>query len=152
MFYVFFCLKKRNLVFSKLIPEKMKKKDTNTENTKPDNKNKTTVPSSLLYPPSDDIYNKYREETEINPEDVSINKIPVEKNLETDWNIKNFESDMSGSDLDIPGSEFDDSQETIGSEDEENNHYSIGGDNHTNLDENSSESYPRQTTTIKKRK
>jgi hypothetical protein len=29
--------------------------------------------------------------------------------------------------LDIPGAELDDAQENLGSEDEENNHYSIGG-------------------------
>ena len=36
--------------------------------------------------------------------------------------------DMSGKDLDIPGSELDDDNEAIGSEDEENNSYSLGGD------------------------
>ena len=36
--------------------------------------------------------------------------------------------DMAGEDLDIPGSELDDQNESIGSEDEENNSYSIGGD------------------------
>jgi hypothetical protein len=41
---------------------------------------------------------------------------------------------MSGGDLDIPGSELDDAQEEIG-KDEENNHYSIGGDNHNDLEE-----------------
>jgi len=33
-------------------------------------------------------------------------------------------------DLDIPGSELDDHQENIGSEDEENNYYSLGGEDH----------------------
>jgi hypothetical protein len=37
--------------------------------------------------------------------------------------------------LDIPGSELDDVTEEIGSEDEENNYYSIGGDQHENLEE-----------------
>jgi len=37
--------------------------------------------------------------------------------------------------LDIPGSELDDDAEEIGSEDEENNYYSIGGDQHDNLEE-----------------
>lgn len=32
--------------------------------------------------------------------------------------------DFSGDELDVPGSELDDEQERIGSEDEENNHYS----------------------------
>jgi hypothetical protein len=30
---------------------------------------------------------------------------------------------------------LDDAQENIGSEDEENNYYSLGGDDHENLDE-----------------
>ncbi len=38
-------------------------------------------------------------------------------------------------DLDIPGSELDDADENIGEEDEENNGYSIGGDNHNDLEE-----------------
>jgi hypothetical protein len=41
----------------------------------------------------------------------------------------------TGADLDVPGSELDNQQENVGSEDEENNYYSIGGDNHNNLDE-----------------
>jgi hypothetical protein len=38
-------------------------------------------------------------------------------------------------DLDIPGSELDDPDENIGEEDEENNSYSIGGDDHNDLEE-----------------
>jgi hypothetical protein len=41
----------------------------------------------------------------------------------------------SGSDLDIPGAELDDELEMIGSEDEENDYYSLGGDDHNDLDE-----------------
>ena len=36
--------------------------------------------------------------------------------------------DFDGKDLDIPGRGADDDQEDIGSEDEENNHYSLGND------------------------
>lgn len=43
--------------------------------------------------------------------------------------------DFSAQDLDIPGSELDDEKEEIGSEDEENNSYSLGGDNHEDLEE-----------------
>jgi hypothetical protein len=43
--------------------------------------------------------------------------------------------DFSAQDLDIPGSELDDDKEAIGSEDEENNSYSLGGDNHEDLEE-----------------
>lgn len=41
--------------------------------------------------------------------------------------------------LDIPGSELDNQQEDIGSEDEENNYYSIGGDRHDDLEEDRQE-------------
>ncbi|MBD1434807.1 hypothetical protein H8B06_18430 [Sphingobacterium sp. DN00404] len=37
--------------------------------------------------------------------------------------------------LDVPGSELDDAEEEIGSEDEENNYYSLGGDNHEDLEQ-----------------
>ena len=36
----------------------------------------------------------------------------------------------------IPGAELDDASEDIGEDDEENNYYSIGGDNHEDLEEN----------------
>ena len=42
---------------------------------------------------------------------------------------------QAGADLDVPGSEEDDANEDIGEEDEENNYYSLGGDNHENLEE-----------------
>jgi len=48
--------------------------------------------------------------------------------------LDNFEIDEA--ELDIPGSETDDKNEEIGEEDEENNYYSLGGDNHENLEEN----------------
>lgn len=43
--------------------------------------------------------------------------------------------DMTGEDLDVPGTELDDEAEEVGSEDEENNLYSIGGDRHEGLEE-----------------
>jgi len=42
---------------------------------------------------------------------------------------------QTGADLDVPGSEDDDADENIGEEDEENNYYSLGGDNHDSLEE-----------------
>lgn len=39
---------------------------------------------------------------------------------------RTYPVDFAGKDLDVPGSELDDDQENIGSEDEENNNYSIG--------------------------
>jgi hypothetical protein len=85
------------------------------------------------YPASEDIYMQLKEETDLNPEDISKKKAPNEK--VGSQNEKDFTTDMSGSDLDVPGSELDDQQESVGSEDEENNYYSIGGDNHNDLDE-----------------
>lgn len=41
---------------------------------------------------------------------------------------------FAGEDLDIPGSELDDAQEEIGSEDEENNLYSLGSDDNEELE------------------
>ena len=40
-------------------------------------------------------------------------------------------------DLDIPGAELDNQDEAIGEEDEENNYYSLGGDNHEDLENDS---------------
>jgi hypothetical protein len=93
------------------------------------------LPDTLLYPPNEDIYVQFDKEIEIDPEDISKNKTAVEINNHTEFNQKDFEEDVSGSDLDIPGSELDDELEQLGNEDEENNHYSIGGDAHSNLEE-----------------
>jgi len=86
-----------------------------------------------VYPPEEDIYTQYLVEKEINPEDTS--KTKALNNAYGRRNEKNFNEDMSGSDLDIPGAELDDDQENIGNEDEENNYYSLGGDDHDDLDE-----------------
>jgi hypothetical protein len=85
------------------------------------------------YPPEEDMYNKGKKEMDLNPEDPTKKKSPID--LESTTNEKSFEQDKSGSDLDVPGAELDDQQESVGSEDEENNYYSIGGDNHNDLDE-----------------
>jgi hypothetical protein len=52
------------------------------------------------------------------------------------WKTKTSKGDsMPGDDLDIPGAELDDANEAVGEEDEENNYYSLGGDNHNDLEE-----------------
>ncbi len=86
-----------------------------------------------LYPPSEDIYSKGKKEMELNPNDLSKTKTPNEQ--VGSMNEKDFNEDMSGDDLDVPGSELDDQQESVGSEDEENNYYSLGGDDHNDLEE-----------------
>jgi hypothetical protein len=89
-----------------------------------------------LYPVSDDIYNQSKEEPSIDPEDITRSK---DHNKPGKKNEKDFEEDVSGSDLDVPGSEDDDAEENVGSEDEENNHYSLGGDEMNDLEEDHGE-------------
>lgn len=48
----------------------------------------------------------------------------------TPLNEGSFKNDISPDDLDVPGSDLDNADERIGEEDEENNEYSLGGDNH----------------------
>ena len=95
--------------------------------------NEQNLPGYPDYPANEDIYNKFKEEAEINPEDIALKKVANDNSFKN--NQKNFIEDKSGSDLDIPGAELDDEQEKIGNEDEENNYYSLGGDNHNDLDE-----------------
>lgn len=89
-----------------------------------------------MYPPSEDIYIQGKKEMDLNPENPSKKK---NKNTsKSASNEKTFKEDMSGDDLDVPGTELDDQQESVGSEDEENNYYSLGGDNHNDLEEDKS--------------
>ena len=81
--------------------------------SKPEKKKKTagkTFPGYPQYPGKDDIYE--REEKK---------PLPEEENMEMG--------------LDVPGAELDDKDEKLGEEDEENNYYSLGGDDHNDLEE-----------------
>lgn len=78
----------------------------------------------LDYPATEDIYSQEDKLEDIDPEDISTEKIINQDNHEWKQN-----SDKLGNDLDVPGSELDDQQEDIGSEDEENNFYSEGDTN-----------------------
>ena len=63
-------------------------------------------------------------------------------NVDADGDPLNEDSsadDMTGEDLDVPGSGADDADERIGEEDEENNYYSLGGDLHEAQEENKGE-------------
>lgn len=91
-------------------------------------------PDYPVYPPSEDIYSNYTREEQVDIEQpfnikTTIDKLKSSTQESTDDNL-------TGDGLDIPGAELDDYEEFIGSEDEENNYYSLGGDNHENLDEN----------------
>jgi hypothetical protein len=79
------------------------------------------------YDAKDDIYNQAHNEVNIDPENTDKNKTMYQNELD--------DNDL-GNGLDVPGSELDDEQEKIGAEDEENNYYSLGLDNHNELSEN----------------
>ena len=118
---------------------KEKRENTNLAGRQEGNEEKNTLPGYPIYPASEDIYSKSEEEKDIDPEDISKIKDLNENDKDGSSREKDFNDDISGRDLDIPGSELDDKLEDIGSEDEENNYYSIGGDDHDNLDEDKGE-------------
>ena len=74
----------------------------------------------MNYNSSEDIYNQ--------DDKLSLD---IDGNIE---NPQNIEDDMEMN-LDVPGSELDNSEEKIGSEDEENNYWSLGGENHEDLEQ-----------------
>ena len=86
----------------------------------PKNKKKISVEDEKfplpIYSADEDIYKK---EKEVPFEEEK--RIGITKQLSAD--------------LDVPGSELDDADEEVGEEDEENNYYSLGGDNHIDLEE-----------------
>jgi hypothetical protein len=84
------------------------------------------VPGYPAYPKSQDVYNKLKEESDIDPENPSKLKESTEYSDNEIPEEKDFFTNSIGSDLDVPGSELDDESENIGSEDEENNFYSLG--------------------------
>ena len=109
------------------------KKETpgQSQNKKP---NGEKFPGYPHYSQEDDIYANEKEESDLDPEEPSRKKTPNE-DPEAALNEKDFEEDVTGEDLDIPGNEQDEENMGSGIEDEENNYYSLGGDNHDNLEE-----------------
>lgn len=85
-----------------------------------DKKETGEVFGNPVYGPGEDIYAKG-------------SKISLEE--EEEKRDKGNADELPGQDLDIPGAELDDADEMIGEEDEENNYYSLGGDNHEDLEE-----------------
>lgn len=111
---------------------KEQKDKLNVSDNQTDNHEENNLPGYPVYPDSEDIYKNFLQEEEINPEDISKTKVPNSNNI---IRKNDLDDEQSEQDLDIPGSELDDLQENIGSEDEENNYYSLGGENHTDLEE-----------------
>lgn len=121
-----------------------KESNNNPPKVKSENDRKISLEGYPVYPSSEDIYKKNQkvENTDgtsrNNREGGQMGKIYDAHGVEA-FNEKDFEDDVSGGDLDIPGSELDDVQEETGNEDEENNYYSIGGDRHDDLEEENRE-------------
>lgn len=84
-----------------------------TKHTKTKVEDDEALPGYPHYPDKEDIY-KRAEKEPLDDEDAG---------------------NADGSDLDVPGSELDDKDEAVGAEDEENNYYSLGGDEHNDLEE-----------------
>jgi|ERR1035437_7023914 hypothetical protein len=103
--------------------EKDKNKNQSSSQSEPDD-----YPEYPIYPPDEDIYKKFKEE--------DFSEIQESPKKYRKSNEKDFKDDEAGYDIDVPGSELDDDMEDIGSEDEENNLYSLGGDDHNALEEN----------------
>jgi hypothetical protein len=97
-------------------PKKKKETDVLEEDVPQKNEKVELVPGNDADLTSDDM-------EALGPKDLS-------QDLGDDEDLKHREYpvDFSGKDLDVPGVELDDEQEAKGSEDEENNLYSFGGD------------------------
>ena len=82
----------------------------------PSKKNKTPsekiLPGYPIYPSEEDIYNHSKKVEEINPEDLSKNKVRNEKDRTP--NERNFVEDLSGSHLDILDPDLDNQSESFG--------------------------------------
>lgn len=103
-----------------------------TGNTNPENKDNEKFPGYPHYPASEDIFNN---EKEIDQDIEDLANGRQQEQLPLEGNRKRFSEDMTGEDLDVPGNKADEAKNNAGSEDEENNYYSLGGDNHEDLEE-----------------
>lgn len=77
-------------------------------------------------------------EFEVTDEDLeALGPLDLSLDLGEDEQLKQrtHPVDFAGENLDVPGSSDDDDREQVGSEDEENNPYSLGGDAHSDLEE-----------------
>jgi hypothetical protein len=97
---------------------KMKNKSNKKNKTANENEQ---LPGNPVYSANEDIYSREKKEP-LNEEGLPDNN--GEK-----------ENPSLDNGLDIPGAELDDTDEKIGEEDEENNYYSLGGENHQDLEE-----------------
>lgn len=91
---------------------------------KPEKKDLAELPNFPIQKPGEDIFNQWRKVRETGYDDTPEIDLPLQKGSIKRQNVPDF-SDGVGGQLDVPGSELDDVAEKIGSEDEENNFYSL---------------------------
>lgn len=114
---------------------KTNKSNPDPNSPKDDIVDKNDFPGYPIYPEEEDIYNKFKKARDVNPEDISQKKDFIETTVFGKKKKRNANGDFLSGDLDVPGSELDNDLELIGDEDEENNYYSLGGENHLDLEE-----------------
>ena len=100
-----------------------------------DNQEITNKEGYPLYPSIDDIYSKYHEEKSLDPDRIARaeDSADVEEYIISDES--DFNNELNDKALDVSKLELDDYGGNIGDEDEENDYYSLGGDDHNDLEE-----------------
>lgn len=96
-------------------------------------------PGYPVYQACDDIYMRGSKIRNMNPEDINSYKYLYAADLGKNIHKEKLNNDERIENLDVPGVDLDEGDENVGNEDEENNYYSIGGDNHNDLEEDKSE-------------
>ena len=107
----------------------MKKREFNSKsaNLLAEGGQKNNLQNSL-YPGKENIYDKTKKESRLNPVDFTLTGPKKRKEKAENKTIKNTNDDLLGTGLDVQGLELEDELEYIGSEEEANNYYSIEGD------------------------
>ena len=115
----------------------MKKKDEqkNLFARQTDDEELTRPEGYPLYPSNDDIYSKYHEEKSIDPDRISLLENSTDDDVFIISDERDFNNDLIDKIIDISESQVGEFQETPDLEDEENTYYSLGGDDHHDLEE-----------------
>lgn len=74
---------------------------------------------------NEDIYDRSEKIAMVDLDSIAAVPLPAVTEVGTVPSLHEVGETAMGSELDVPGSELDDVQENIGSEDEENNYYSL---------------------------
>ncbi|HTE29751.1 MAG TPA: hypothetical protein VK666_05210 [Chryseolinea sp.] len=99
----------------------------------------TDSPDPSTSKPTRPVKGVKHSDSDVTKEDLKV--LRDENSFEGDDQVledRVYPVDFAGEDLDVPGTELDDKSEIDGNEDEENNIYSLGGENHEDLEEDRS--------------